>query len=171
RLRERKRDADRVEARAEQAESSECREQPDPRNGGRQDERQFDECHRERASSQPAARAQERERRAPHEDEAPRRHRPLGTDDERVSYDRVGELTEEVRRRGAREDRRDREQQEDERNSSSRHVRDDEQSSGHYFFLTRGRKPAAISFFCAAPAMRRLTNVCASALCVLAVTT
>ena len=69
RLRERERDPERVEARAEQPEAAERGEQPDAGDGRRQDERQLDERDGERVAREAAGREQVGGRRSEEEDQ------------------------------------------------------------------------------------------------------
>src|SRR5207302_1574456 len=173
-LREWERDSERTQAGAEQSEASEGRKQADAGDGGRQHERKLDERDREGVARKAAVREQERRRRSEDENQHLREQARLQADEEGVLDDGIRELVEEPTRRSVREDRDDRQQQEHERDGSGDDEREHEgglaHARGYFFFatgLTRGRKPAAISFACPALLSTLSTNACASLLCVL----
>ena len=91
-----------VESRAEQPVAAERDEQPDPRHGRRQHERELDERDRERASDEAPRREEVRRRRPEEEDQRLRDETRLQRHDEGVVDDRVRELADHPSRRRVR---------------------------------------------------------------------
>src|SRR5262249_50164382 len=136
-LREADRDPERGEGAPEEAEPSERREEPDPRDRGRQHERELDERDRERAAAEAPARDQIGRRRADEQDQPLCDAVRLRSDDDRVDHDPAAELVEELADGDAQEDRRERQEQERERERRGEHEAPGEQpASDHRSTIT-----------------------------------
>ncbi len=92
--------------------ATEGREQADPRDGRRQDERKLDQRDHDRAAAKASRGEQVGGRRTEEQDDRLRDRRRLGRDDQRVERDVAAELAEELAGRDPQEDREDRDQQE-----------------------------------------------------------
>ena len=85
-------------------------QQPDPRDRGRQDERQLDRRDEERAAAEAARRDQIRGRRPEEEEEGVRDERRLRSDDQRVHRGRAPHAVEQLPGWDLEEDREDRQE-------------------------------------------------------------
>ena len=106
--------------RAQQPESAESGQKPEPRYGRREHERQLDQRHDKRMAPKAAACEQIGERRAEEDDQHLRHQGRLEAHDQRVANDRIRELAEQPAGRHAKEDRQHRQGEERQRDCRCR---------------------------------------------------